>query len=318
MYCSRSLLIALPLVAASAVADGDGGYATRDLNPILQPIFLPTLATFKAGDGWKIDHSFYLTNTLQHETKGDEELLIDVENYRYEFGMRYRGDDWLARVDLPFIANSGGGLDGVIDSWHDFWGFPEGDRPDFDKDQIDVDYRRNGKREYRQDSSSKGIGDLALTLGRQVNEQWALFAAIELPSGDSDDYSGNDETDSALWLTYQGRPKEKLGVFTLLGVSFPGDGDYLGGEVEDRIWVAQTGFDYRFSPALIANLQLDMHSRTVKDSDLDAFGESMQLVAGLGFPRLLDDHRLDLFFSEDILVGTAPDISFGLRLSRAY
>ena len=42
----------------------------------------------------------------------------------------------------------------------------------------------------------------------------------------------------------------------------------------------------------------------------------MQL--GLGFPRLLGEQRLDLFFSEDILVGSAPDISFGLRLSRSY
>ena len=32
----------------------------------------------------------------------------------------------------------------------------------------------------------------------------------------------------------------------------------------------------------------------------------------------LRDHRLDLFFTEDILVGTAPDISFGLRLAREF
>ena len=48
---------------------------------------------------------------------------------------------------------------------------------------------------------------------------------------------------------------------------------------------------------------------------LTAFGNSLQIQLGLGFPQLFENHRLDVFFSEDILVGSAPDISFGLRLS---
>ena len=61
-----------------------------------------------------------------------------------------------------------------------------------------------------------------------------------------------------------------------------------------------------------------MHSETVEDSELTAFGNSMQIQIGLGFLNFPGKHRLDLFFSEDILVGSAPDISFGLRLTRAY
>jgi len=318
MRVTPSLLVSILLFLASGPASADGGYATRDLNPILQPIYLPTLATFKQGDGWKIDHSFYVTNTMQKESRGDERLSIDVENYRYELGLRYRHDNWLARVDLPFVANSGGELDGTIDSWHKFWGLPEGDRNNFPNDQVDVNYSRDGKLEYSQDHSSSGIGDIALAVGYQLSEQWAGFAGIELPSGDSGDYSGNEEIDAALWLTYQGEVDEELGVFAMLGVSFPGSGDYLGGYVEDTIWVAQAGFDYRVYPTVIANLQLDMHSQSVKDSELDAFGNSIQVVAGLGFLRLVGEHRLDLFLAEDILVGTVPDITFGLRLGRSY
>ena len=39
---------------------------------------------------------------------------------------------------------------------------------------------------------------------------------------------------------------------------------------------------------------------------------------GLGFLKLFDNHRLDLFFSEDIKVESAPDITFGLRLAREF
>jgi hypothetical protein len=312
------LLLCALLGLVNGPASADGGYATRDLNPILQPIYLPTLATFKQGNGWKIDHSFYVTNTMQREDNDREQLVIDVENYRYELGLRYRHDSWLARADLPFVANSSGQLDSTINSWHKFWGLPEGDRNDFNNDQLDIDYQRDGQLEYRQDRSSSGIGDISLAIGYQLSEQWAWFAGIELPSGSSGDYSGNEEIDTALWLTYQDQVNEEVGIFALFGASFPGSGDYLGGYVEDTIWVAQAGFDYRLYPTVIANLQLDMHSQSVEDSELDAFGNSMQLVVGVGFLRVLGEHRLDLFFTEDILVGTAPDITFGLRLSRSY
>jgi len=315
MVLSSALLA--PFIGGSQVV-ADGGFATRDLNPMLQAIYLPTLATFNPDNGWKIDHSLYITNTLQAESKGDESLLIDVENYRYELGLRYRKDQWLARIDLPFISNSGGGLDRAIENWHQFFGLPEGDRDEFPRDQVDIKYARDGTLEYQQDSSSSGFGDIALGIGYQANTQFAWFAGIELPTGNADDYTGNEAIDAALWLTYQNRVNAEMGSFALLGVSFPGDSGNLEGLIVDQIWVAQLGLDYRFKPSIVGTLQFDLHSETIENSRLKAFGNSLQMQLGLGFLRLIGEHRLDLFFSEDILVGSAPDISFGLRLSRSY
>ena len=316
---ARLLLVTATLtLLANGAVRADGGFATRDLNPLLQPIYLPTLATFNPNDGWKIDHSLYITNTEQDETSGDERLQIDVENYRYELGLRLRQDNGLMRLELPYVDNSEGALDSTIDSWHDFWGLPEGDRDKFENDDINLRYRNNGESLHDQDGPSSGVGDISLALGYQATDSLAWFAGIELPTGDPDDLTGNDEIDTALWLTSQSLPDDEIGIFGLFGVSFPGDGDYLGGRVEDQIWVAQAGLDYRFTPTVIGTFQFDMHSSTVKNSDLDAFGNSMQIQLGLGFLRLIGEHRVDFFFSEDIMVGTAPDITFGLRLSRSY
>jgi hypothetical protein len=306
------------LLASAFPVFADGGFATRDLNPLLQPIYLPTLASFSDGNGWRIDHSFYITNTLQQQDKGDESLLIDVENYRYELGLRYRHDKWLARVEIPLLRNSGGVLDSTIENWHDFFGLPQGKRKQFPRDQIRLDYQRNGSSVQLQDSASGGLGDIAVAIGYQPAGGWAYFAGIELPTGSIEELSGNEATDLALWATRHYRLDEKIGSFALLGVSFPGDSDYLGGLVAERIWVGQFGFDYRFDAGPIATLQFDLHSQSVEESKLTAFGNSVQMQLGLGFPRLIGEHRLDLFFSEDILVGSAPDISFGLRLSRSY
>jgi hypothetical protein len=319
MSPAKAVAIAwLSAVLGCSQAGADGGFATRDLNPILQPIYLPTLATFNPQNGWKIDHSIYITNTLQQETGGNERLLIDVENYRYELGLRYRQDKWLLRLDLPFVSNSTGRLDSTIDGWHQFFGLPDGKRDNFPREDINIDYRRDGAVVYHQDSPSSGLGDIALGVGYQVDARFAYFAGVELPSGDPADFSGNDAIDSALWLSYQNKVGAKMGTFALLGVSFPGDGGMLKGLVADQIWVAQAGFDYRLGPSIVGTLQFDLHSRSVEHSELKALGNSLQAQFGLGFLQLFEQHRLDLFFSEDISVGSAPDISFGLRISRSY
>ncbi|MBT8437341.1 MAG: DUF3187 family protein, partial [Gammaproteobacteria bacterium] len=263
-------------------------------------------------------HSFYITNTLQEESKSDESLVIDAENYRYELGLSYRKDNWLTQVNIPFMANSGGELDGLIDGWHDFFGLPEGDRDDFPKDDINIAYVRDGVVEYSQDGSSSGLGDLSIALGHQLTDGPAVFVGVELPTGSQSDYSGNEAIDLAIWVTHEQQIDTEMTVYGLFGLSFPGDDGSLEGLVVDEIWVAQAGLDYRFNDNLIATVQLDFHSETIADSDLKAFGNSLQIQLGLGFLQLFENHRLDLFFSEDIMVGTAPDITFGARLIRGF
>jgi hypothetical protein len=313
-----ALLGGLALLAFAPSGFASCGYATRDLNPVLQPIYLPTHASFHDSDGWQVDHSLYITNTSQDEAEGDESLVIDVENYRYEFGLRQRRDRWLTRVDVPLVSNRGGELDELIEEWHDLLGLPQGDRDKYPRDQINIGYMRDGEVEYRQTGSSSGIADISLAIGYQAQNGTAWFAGIELPTGSADNYSGNEAVDAALWLSQQWQFDGEICSFALFGVSFPGDGGDLEGLVVDQIWVSQVGLGFQINPSVIATAQLDMHSSTIDDSDLTAFGNSLQIQLGLGFPQLFDNHRLDLFFSEDILVGSAPDISFGARLSSRY
>lgn len=312
------LAAALLLMLGCGQAFAAAGLATRDLNPMLQSIYLPTLVPIADGDGWRVDHSLYITNTLQKESWAGEELLIDVENYRYEFALRNRSGNWITQLNVPLIANNGGELDTLIENWHDFFGLPQGNREQFERDRIAIEYRRDGRVEYSQTAASSGLGDLSLALGYQRPGQTAYFVGIELPTGSEDDFSGNEAVDYAVWLTREMPFDPNTTLFGMLGLSFPGDGGNLEGLVADRIWVAQAGVEYRFYDDLAATVQFDLHSRSIEDSKLEAFGNSVQIQLGLGFLGLIEQHRLDLFFSEDILVGSAPDITFGLRLARQF
>ncbi|HKJ54038.1 MAG TPA: DUF3187 family protein [Gammaproteobacteria bacterium] len=315
---SGRLAGAVLLMLGCGQALAAAGLATRDLNPILQSVYLPTLVPMGDSDGWRLDHSLYITNTLQHKSTGREELLIDAENYRYDFALRNRSGNWITQLGVPLIANSAGELDNLIDNWHDFFGLPQGKRDQFARDRIAIEYRRDGRVEYSQTAASSGLGDLSLALGYQRPGETAYFIGIELPTGSADDFSGNEAVDYAIWITRELPLDTQTTAFGMLGLSLPGDGGNLGGLLVDRIWVAQAGMEYRFYDDLAATVQLDMHSRSVEHSSLVAFGNSVQIQIGLGFLELFEQHRLDLFFAEDILVGSAPDISFGLRLARQF
>ena len=313
-----SIVGVIALAGINQVTIAGVGLATRDLNPVLQPVYLPTQAPVNPDNGWRIDHSIYITNTLQEENESGEDLVIDAENYRYELGFSYRKNQWLAQVNIPFVANNGGELDGLIDSWHEFFGLPEGDRDKFPKDELNIEYLRDGIEQFSQDSDTSGLGDLSIAIGFESQHETRYFIGIELPTGSESDFSGNEAVDFAIWVSREKRIDEEMSLYGLLGLSFPADDGALEGLIVDEIWVAQLGLEYRFNDKLVGIAQLDLHSETIEDSDLDAFGESLQIQLGLGFTGLFENHRLDLFFSEDILVGTAPDITFGARLSTGF
>ena len=307
------LLIMLSAPAAIAAT----GLATRDLNPMLQPIFLPRFRNPSSDNGWSVDHSFFITNTMQQQSRGGESLIIDVENYHYNLDFAHRSNAWVFQTSIPFIANRSGQLDGAIEGWHDLFGLPQGERANFPKDQIQIEYIVDGVTEYSQTDSSDGIGDIALQIG-YFQAETGYFVGIELPTGSESDYSGNEAIDTALWMISERKINPEITTYGLLGISFPGDGGALEGLIEDQIWVVQLGLDYQWLEGITGLAQLDYHSQSVRDSNLRAFGPSLQLQLGLSFENLIDNHRLDLFFSEDIQVESAPDISFGVRLARQF
>ena len=314
----RLVLACLVTIVSCQGLAATPGFATRDLNPVLQPIFLPGYFNLSAEPGWRVEHSFYFTNTTQEDNAGSEFSIIDAENYRYELMLGYRHKDWVFQSRLPFMATEGGELDQTIEKWHDLFGFPEGDRNDYPRDQVNIQYIRDGVIEYSQTEKSSGVGDLSIALGHHPAGEVGYFIGIELPTGSEEDYTGNEGIDLSLWLLGDAPITETASLYGLFGITFPADDGALQGLIANEIWVAQGGLTYRYSDAVLMFAHLDFHSRSIDGSDLDAFGNSLQIQLGLGFDRLIDNYRLDLFFSEDIAVGTAPDVTFALRVSNNF
>jgi len=297
------------------------GLPTRDQNPMLQAYYLPALG-FSSQPGWKYSHSLFITNTFQEESKGNEILVIDAESYRYDFAIAYQQNNWRLTTKIPLIFNQGGSLDRLIEGWHDLFGLPEGRRESNPNDQLNIQYIKNGQTIFLQSTAENDVGDIEVSLSYHLagdeKRSTELSVGIELPTGSVDSNSGNEATDIALWLSHQRAVTDLTNLYGLIAYSRLGKGGQLDEELNTGTWVAQLGAEHVFTPKITGILQFDMHSALIKDSALTAFGDSLQVQVGLQFSHLIKNHNLDLFFSEDILRGSAPDITFGIRLSRGY
>jgi len=294
------------------------GLDTRDQNPMLQPYYLPGMG-FASQPGWQYSFSLYITNTFQTESINNETLVIDAESYRLDFSIAYQRNDWRIKTKIPLISNQGGSLDSLIEGWHDFFGLSDGGRNSNPNDQLNIEYINNGQTVFLQNKSTNDIGDIEIALSYRLagdeRQSTEISAGIELPTGSIDTNSGNEAVDLALWLTHQRAATDFTTLYGLIAYSRLGTGGQLGDQLNTGTWVAQLGAEHDFNANITGILQFDMHSALIKDSALRALGNSLQVQVGLKFRNWIENHNLDLFFSEDIYSGSAPDITFGIRLS---
>ena len=305
-----ALLLLLPGLAAASWP----GLPTRDQNPLLQGYLIPAQPVLAASDGWSSGLSLFITNTYQRDDSSDQQLLIDAENRRLDLQLGLRRGAWRLGANLSLIDNRAGELDRLILDWHDFFGLPQGGRDAAPLDDLRMYWIDSGNSIFDLGEPVSGLGDLQLSVGYQAGGQHEFWLALDLPSG-SNRLLSNDGIDLALWWRWQGDAAQRLQSFASAGISRIHDGGLLEGRLNSGLLFAQGGLRYRWSPSVEALFQADWHSALVEGSSVDGLDASLQGQFGLRFPRLIEGYRLDLYFSEDIYPGHAPDISFSLSLS---
>ncbi len=290
------------------------GLPTRSQNPLLQSYLIPTVP-LNAHGGWSFAHNLYITNTYQIDDTDNEYLLIDVENTRYDFQTAYQYNQWTLGLTLSLISNQGGQLDQVIYGFHDFLGFPQGGRDQADNDQINLLYQKNGIDIINSNHPSSGIADIQLSASYALSPSQSLWVVLELPSSESSEFISNQQTDAAVAYSSSHIMSDKFTTYGTLGLSILADSGLFEHQLNNQILFAQFGLSYAYSEQYHFLLQTDFHSSMVKDTNIEALDHSLQGQFGLRLPKLFDHHQLDVFFSEDILPGHAPDITFALRMS---
>jgi hypothetical protein len=306
--------ILLNTLPSLAQAQGYPGLPTRSQNPLLQSYLIPAIP-LDTNAGWSFAHNLYFTNTYQTDTSRNENLIIDVENTRYDLQAAYQYQQWTLGLTLSLIDNSAGRLDQIIDGWHEFFGLPQGGRDQVKNDNIQLLYQKDGIDIINTHKSESGVGDLQLSAAYPLSASQFLWVTLDIPSSETSELLSNQQTDLAIAYSSSHAVSNQISGYGTLGLSLLADSGLFQQRLNRQVLFAQYGLNYAYSDAYHFLVQADFHSSMVKNSNLDALDHSLQAQFGLRLPRLFDAHQLDLFFSEDIFPGHAPDITFALRLS---
>jgi Protein of unknown function (DUF3187) len=255
-----------------------------------------------------------ITNTLNGNLAEDETLMLDFESYVLTTSFSFSPtENWVLKADIPLISRGGGFLDHTIDRWHDFFGLPRASRAELADNQFQIAHTSNNIADVDISASTSGIGDIQLSLGHQLvvtdDSAMSLWAAVDLPTGDSDALNGNGNADYSVWIATENQLNSTWAVDANAGVVLPGDSVIASLQTRTAVAFGHAGLQWSIIPLVDLRLQLAAHSAYYQDTDLKMLGKSYILVFG-GTVKLGRCSALDIGVSEDIKTGAAPDVSF--------
>ncbi|MEM9254841.1 MAG: DUF3187 family protein [Pseudomonadota bacterium] len=260
-----------------------------------------------------------VANNYVLDSDSDELVNLDGETLRFALELRYGlARNWDLQLEVPWLDNSGGHLDKLIDDWHEFWGMSDGGRDQAPRDVIDFRYQTLDYGFGLQEDAS-GIGDISLSLNHTFyrDEGSAATAVLgyKFGTGDAQDFTGSGEDDAFLAIRLSGEQMSDLPLswHGQVGYLRAGKVDLLGERQQRDFWFAGISMDWHFARRWSAIVQVDSHSAPL-DSDLKATGEDAFMLTVGGRWRFAQDWSVDASVIEDIETETAPDVTFQLSL----
>lgn len=311
-------MLALP--CAAALGQEPGLFTTSDQSPFIQLYSLPPAAVRTApGRGrwaWQITADV-TSNAIEEGTPAAEYVVLSGETYRTAFYLDYGLTDRLAAgLMLPLVAHSDGVLDGLIRDWHDLFGLSNERRDAVSGRALDYSYASQGRESVALEESSRGPGDLRLTLDWHVRpaqgegRNLVLRSGLKMPTGSSRELRGSGSTDLSLQLLStdtQALARWNMTLSWMAGGLWLGRADVLDDIRRDWVAIGSIGVSRPLWRRFVARIQLDGHSEFY-DTGLRPLGSSgVQITFGGSF-AVGRAGRIDVAMVENLFTDTTPDL----------
>ncbi len=278
--------------------------------------------TDSLADGqFRTEVNLEITNEFHQQTGTDEQINLDYERAQLNLNLIYGiQDDLSVGLLLPYISNSGGFMDSLIENWHDLFGLPQGGRDDAPRDEFNISYQGTNNN-LLIDSTDKGIGDISLFLDKQLlaSEQKVLKvrAQLKTPTGDEDQLFGSGGYAASISLHGSRKFAEKWLGFGMLGLTYLEDSEVLADQQNNLVGNAVLGITWLPTSKLGISAQLDLNSEVYDDTDLDALNGKAGVLNVSANYKLTKKSSIVFSFNEDVInKDAAPD--FGINLGFQY
>ena len=289
-----------------------------NLSPLASLRAIPAQRSVDIVRGFSWAASASLSNHFTMENEGEESLLLDGQTDALTLSLRYGlPQQWDVEVTVPWRHYSGGVTDNLISSWHRLFGLPDGNRHGYPTDALHYQLSQPEHDRHLLRSVS-GLGDIHVAVSRPLlaidGGQLGISAGVKTASGRASDWLGSGGTDTYALLRFSG---QQLGGRPLwwhgqVGGTLAGNSNLLGPHQRRSLWFAGLAAEWRFTPRWSALMQYDGHSALL-DGALEAVSEPTGMLSMAVRWRPTGHWMIDAGFSEDVVVESAPDITFLLN-----
>jgi hypothetical protein len=314
-------LLLFPLVVALPLAASEPLYV-KNLSPVTGLLGLPSQRSADSEDAGDLGVALHssVSNSYLQDSNSREYLNLDGETLRFALDLRYGlAPGWDIQLEVPWLEQSGGHLDKLIDDWHDFWGMPDGDRSKVARDLLDYQYASTFAPGFLLDEDSSGLGDITMALNyaffRDEDATAGIALGYKFGTGDDDKFLGSGGDDAYVALRFSGAHLSDLPLrwHGQLGYLRAGDSDLLEGIQQQDLWFAGLSLDWLLNERWSLLLQLDGNAAPTR-SDITAIGDDAAILTGGVRWRFAPGWAVDASVAEDIVVETSADVSFLVSL----
>ncbi len=264
---------------------------------------------------WQI--SFTHVNQFSGGVATREQLLLDGERTVTALsGLFGVHACWDLSLNVPLVAHADGYFDRSIESWHQFFNLPNGNRADAEPNNLEIVYRDEGSLPVTLASAGTSVGDISVQafyhcLQPGLLSGWVPSVGLKLPTGDESLLSGSGATDVLAGITsapfyWSDRIQGRASV----GLAFAGDSPLFEREAR-QILNGSLVLGFRWSQHHEWLAQLDVNSASFDSALLELGSTTAQLTVAWRH-HYARKRWFEVGIVEDLIADTAPDIALYL------
>jgi hypothetical protein len=242
--------------------------------------------------------------------------LLDMEMTVVDLSLTYGITNRVnISLTLPWISQNDGFLDGPLEAYHDFFGFPNYGREDGPVDEFRYNVSVDDDAWFDARSGGLHLGESVVSVKIQLTSAGShqglissLLLALKIPTGDEDHGFGSGRFDQGLVLLNQYRISPLILYFNP-GIVLLSDPETQGADIHvNDMMTLLAGIEYNVSDTWSLMGQFNFVTSPFHDTGIAQMDQdSLELVFGFAV-SISDDMVFECAFSED-LTRTAPDFT---------
>ena len=297
----------------------DGPLQVKNQFPLFMYGNVPYLETASIETSFAAIFSYSSVYLIKNSSEWSAGLDMEIA----ELSLRFRksfGDFIEFGVDLPIVSFTSGFMDGLLNSYHDTFGFPDYGRSRRPDNTFLYEVRRNGYLVVRGENGRIGLGDMKFsvkTTAVKGDPAISMRGDFEFPTGDAESGYGNGSFDAGISLLIDKTLSEKVKTYINLGFVLPGD--FRGYERVDLEEFIHAG------AALEAMGRKDISiigQVFIQGSPFPKTGitqvDRTAVLLSIGGRYYSGNNSLQFSLTEDLNTAGAPDVTFNFTFKRNF